>query len=350
MSKNTKKASGFQLLLHTLKRVIQRDETYIEKVSAYDENADYIKIRHNGTTDYGNIVYVIKENCDHDGFCATIRFIICYLLYAQEHGFAPKIVLTEKFVYYDEEKSREISNPWEYYFLPVGDMYDEKSALNVCYGEYHQMQTIRELYDLNAYRTGNYTDERILSVCSPIVKKYLVLKPEITGEATDIIKKVKENGGKILGVHYRGTDYKQGYHNHPVFIDADRMITEIKNAIDTGEYKAVFLATDDLSVCEKIRNSIGSTELLMFSDVFRSDGDKSVAFTESSRKFHHYLLGYEIARDMYTLSLCDGLLAVKSSVGFLSNLFKHSRNEEYGYMRILDEGNYDSEKYFTARP
>ena len=41
MSKK-RKTSGFRLLMHTLKKVIRRDEKYIERVSRFDENADYI--------------------------------------------------------------------------------------------------------------------------------------------------------------------------------------------------------------------------------------------------------------------------------------------------------------------
>ena len=109
--------------------------------------------------------------------------------------------------------------------------------------------------------------------------------------------------------------------------------------MDTGSFDAVFIATDDASICDRIKKELTDIEVLSHTDVFRSDGNESVVFSDSSRKFHHYLLGYEIARDMYTLSLCDGLVAGKSSVSFLSNLYKHSRDEAYEYMRIIDNGN-----------
>ncbi len=81
----------------------------------------------------------------------------------------------------------------------------------------------------------------------------------------------------------------------------------------------------------------------------RSDGNRSVAFSKSDRRCHHYLLGREIVRDMYTLSLCDGLVAGKSSVSYMSNLYKHSRNEEYEYMHIIDKGNNVNEKQFEIQ-
>ncbi len=344
------KHMGIYAIMRTLKRVIAGDKKFIQAVADYEDETDFIKIHHNGNVDYGNVVYVIKENCDHDGFCATLRFIICYLIFAKQYGFVPKIVLSQDFVYYDEEKNKEISNPWEYYFKPVGNEYDTDKALNVCFGTYYQMQSIREKFDISSYNIEKYNDEETLKLCIPIVREYLVLKDEIVEECNNMFRDVKEKNGKILGVHFRGTDYKKGYNKHPVFVDEKTLIGEVKNVTDTGKYNAVFVATDDTSFGDKLRNDLGDIQVLMYSDVYRSDGDKSIAFSEDSRKYHKYLLGREIARDMYTLSLCDGLVAGKSSVSFMSNLYKCSRDEEYEYINIIDNGNYESNKLFVARP
>ena len=343
MSKK-RKVSGFRLLLHALKRVIRRDEKYIEKVSRFDVDADYIEIHHNGNKDYGKVLYVIKENTGYDGFCATVRFAIFFLIYAKEHGFVPVIRFTKEFAYFDEEKSREIKNPWEYYFVSADDAYDVENALNVCYGDYIHRDYIRSRYDFSPYKAENYFDESIFEVCSPLIKEYLRLKPEIIADASGLLGGVREKGQKILGVHFRGTDYKQGFNNHPIFVGEEETIEEIKKVIGPGMFEAVFLATDDASMGEKIKSALPGTMVLMHTDVFRSDGDESVAFSENGRKYHHYLLGYEVARDMYTLSLCDGLVAGKSSVGFLSNLYKHSRDEEYEYLHIIDHGNNVNDK------
>ena len=342
--------SGISVFLRKLKHVLKGDNVSVKKIPGISGDYDYLEICHNGSVDYGKIIYVIKENCDHDGFCATLRFILCYLIFAEQHGLVPKIVLSEDFVYYDEEKSKDISNPWEYYFLQAEDSYDETNAKNVCYGNYYQMQMIRERYDMSAYKAENYYNGEILGICSPLVKKYFVLRPEIISDAEEMLRKVREKGGKILGIHFRGTDYKYGYNGHPVYIDEAQMIAEIKMAIESEEFSVLFLATDDASICDKIESCFREKEVLLFRDVYRSVGDRSVAFCESERKYHHYLLGYEIARDMYTLSLCDGLLAGKSSVGFISNLYKHSRNEEYEFMHIIDNGNQVSDRQFLARP
>lgn len=330
---------GKNLLLRTLKHVITGDEEYIRKMTELKDDADYIQICHNGNNDYGKILYMIKENTGYDGFCATLTFVIYFLLFAREHGLAPVIKMSGSFAYYDEEKSKEIDNPWEYYFEPVGSQYDEKNALNVCYCNYLHMGLMRQRYDLSSYKVENYYDESIFDNCSPLIREYLVIKPSIVIEAQEFLKPVTEKDGKVLGVHFRGTDYVKGYNDHPVFVNEEQTIEEIKKALATGSFNAVFLATDDADVCGRIRDAIPDTDIMLYPDVFRSSGDTSVAFSKSERKNHKYLLGYEIVRDMYTLSICDGLVAGKSSVGFMSNLYKHSRNEVYEYMHIIDNGN-----------
>ena len=337
--KKQKKPLGLYLLLNTLKQVFKGNKKYIKRVLEFDENSEYVKIQHNGNTDYGKVLYVIKENTGADGFCATLYFIMCYLIFAEQHGFIPVIELTKDFVYYDEEMSVKTENPWNYYFVEEEEFHDKNKALNVCYCDYTHREMIEEKYNFSAYKVENYYDESVIEICSPLISRYMRLKPEITEESWNLLKELREKGSKILGVHFRGTDYKKGYNNHPVFVDEKTTIEEIKKATDVSKFEAVFVATDDDFICDRIREAVKGITVLWFPDVFRSDGTESVAFSNSNRKNHHYLLGYEIARDMYTLSLCDGLVAGKSNVGFLSNLYKRSRNEKYEYMQIIDNGN-----------
>ena len=340
-NKLKKRLPGLYLILRTVYCVIRRDKTYIQKsLMLFDDpKSDYLDIRHNGYKDYGKIIYVIKENSDREGFCATMRFILGYLLYAQNYGFEPVIRLSKEFIYYDEGMNEKIPNPWEYYFLSHGDDYDENLASNVCYCKYYHMMSLPEYEKLNAYSIENYYDEGLFKVCSPLINKYMEIKPEIISEASELICKTYAGGKKILGVHYRGTDYKRAYSGHPVCIEKEQVLCEIKKVLSGEKFGSVFLATDVASFYDNVKESFPEVTIMQFQNVYRSDGDISVAFTHDDRKYHHYLLGYEIARDMYALSLCDGLIAGKSSVSFMSNLYKHSRNECYEYMSIIDNGN-----------
>ncbi len=337
------------LLLRTLKRIVKKDDYYVQRVLLLGEDIDLIDIEHKGDIDYGKIIYVISENAGNEGFCATLRFIVGFLMYAKQHGFAPKIRLTKEFAYYDEEKSKETDNPWEYYFLPEDEGYEEEKALNVVNAKFFQMMKIKEYPWIDAYTLDNYYNKDLFEKTAPLINKYMEIKPEILDEASMLLSAVRKNAGKILGVHYRGTDFKNGYNDHPVYIDEKQMIEEIKKALETNKFQGVFLATDDKSALDKIKDSFEKIDFLFYPDVFRNDGNRSVAFSKSDRKCHHYLLGREIVRDMYTLSLCDGLVAGKSSVSYMSNLYKHSRHEEYEYMHIIDNGNNVNEKQFEIQ-
>lgn len=43
------------------------------------------------------------------------------------------------------------------------------------------------------------------------------------------LKDIFDNS-KVLGVHFRGTDYKAGYQNHPVAVQIEQTITQVKKA------------------------------------------------------------------------------------------------------------------------
>ena len=327
------------LLKRSYRRFITGDKSFHQMITYFEDGEDHIKVYHNGTANLGKMIYVIKENTGLDGFCATLKYIMSFLIYAEQHKFTPIIRLTEEFAYYDEEMSKKIDNPWEYYFLTDEKKFDLEHSLNVCFCEYIHRKLIAHKYHFNAYKVENYNNQDVYEVCSPVIRKYMTLKPEIVNDASNVLENIKQNGGKVLGVHFRGTDYKKSYNNHPVFVDENETIKEIKAAMELKEFDAVFVATDDILFADIVKKSLGDIPVLMHNDVYRSDGIESVAFSQSERKNHHYLLGYEIARDMYTLSLCDGLVACKSSVGYMSNLYKHSRNEQYEYMKIIDNGN-----------
>lgn len=334
---------GLSLILRTLKRVLKRDDEYIQKVLNIAENPDLIEIRHNGSKDYGKIVYVIKENTKYDGFGATIRYVLACLIFAKQRGFLPVIKLSNEFTYFDEDMDKKISNPWEYYFLPSEEVADENDAMNVCYCSYYHMKSVFDTYGLSAYNIDNYYDEQLFKLTNPLMTKYFSLKPDIINESMKLVNN-SADCGKILGVHFRGTDYKQGYKGHPVFIDEDTFISEIKKSLVEGGFSKIFLATDEASIYDKLKATFSDIVILMHKDVYRGKNDRSIAFSEDSREYHHYRLGFEVARDIYTLSLCDGLLAGKSSVSYVSNLYKRSRNEKFEYLKILDKGNNEEGK------
>ena len=111
-------------------------------------------------------------------------------------------------------------------------------------------------------------------------------------------------------------------------------------------FQRIFLATDDVDTVNLFKKEFGE-KLLTYADVTRSDGEVSVAFSEAGRMNHHYLLGQEVLRDMYTLAKCDGLIAGKSQVSICAYIQKRTTGD-YCYREILDAGyNTDSSRKFS---
>ena len=325
---------GLYLVLCVIKKVIKKDNEYIDAVYQLNSNPDYIKIIHNGKNNAQRIMFIINDQDRSVGFCAEIMDVLRRLIYAHDMGFFPVIIFTENFLYYDKEMNEECGNPFEYYFDHVGEKKDIESVNVVISGRFHA-DYIEHKYGIDSYVYNYNYDSNLSEIIGVVVNKYLRLKKEIIEDCENKLNKT--NNKKILAVHYRGTDYKEGFNLHPVMVKMEQTIMAIDSILKTGKYESIFLATDDLKMSKEIKQRYAK-KVIIFDDVYRSDENISVAFSKDNRKFHHYKLGYEIVRDMYTLSLCDGLVAGKSNVSCLANIFKISRKEKYEDMIIIDNG------------
>lgn len=330
---------GLYLIMIVIRRVIKKDDEYIKKIYTLDSSPDYIKLTHKGNENPGKIIFNIGDLDRSVGFCAVIMDTIKKLVYAEDHGLVPNIRYTDNFLYFDDEKNKEISNPFEYYFNKV-QVDGAENSLNVVVADTFHANYAKSKYELDAYTREHFYNEMLELKCAPVIRKYLQIKQDIVEACEQFI-----NGRKVLGVHYRGTDYKVGYDFHPVMATDNQYVQMIDERMSTGNYDAIFLATDDSNMCKLLKEKYGD-KVFFYDDVYRSDGDVSVAFSEDDRPYHHYMLGFEIVRDMYSLSLCEGLIAGKSHVSFLANLYKLSRDEKYKTLDILDNGMNDSGKIF----
>ena len=78
--------------------------------------------------------------------------------------------------------------------------------------------------------------------------------------------------------------------------------------------------------------------MVCYPDVIRSDGLDSVMNSRSDRKLHHYLLGWEVLRDMHTMAACEGMIAGLSQVSKAARIQKRAAGNEYADLIILDKG------------
>ena len=184
---------------------------------------------------------------------------------------------------------------------------------------------------------------------SRIVRKYIRFNDDTERYVSKGVKRLGLENQKILGIHIRGTDYRKQYTNHPVYIDEHEVFERIDGLIE--KYDKLFLATDDKRVLKNFQEKYGADVICYYSDVVRSDGDKSVIFMKNQERQanNRSLLGMEVIRDMYTLALCDGLIAGISQVAICAQIQKLSLKHKYEDLIIIDKGINQNGRYFKSR-
>ena len=90
----------------------------------------------------------------------------------------------------------------------------------------------------------------------------------------------------------------------------------------------VFLATDDNNILKAFIEKY-QERLIYYKDVERSDGLRMSCYGEIQRKQHHYRLGKEIIKDVYTLAACDGLVCSASYVSYMARIVKMASGKSY---------------------
>lgn len=103
------------------------------------------------------------------------------------------------------------------------------------------------------------------------------------------------------------------------------------------QYEQVFVATDDVKCLKELKQKI-NIPLVYYKNTMRSCGKKSVAYERSERKNNNYLLGYEVLKDAYTLSACDGFIGCLSQVDIFVQIIKKSKGQEFVSLKIIDKG------------
>lgn len=320
------------------------DKPYLDFFINRENMPLLLEFENKGKSCIGECIYLIKEVGNGYGFFAEFHTMLQKLIFAECFHLKPYVYWGKNFLYY-EEQMRKNQNAYEYLFEPVNQELADKisTADLITESKMGQAGWIEERYERGYDLSFQYLDK-----AADVYKRYIRLKPEVGIKIKQEITRIKKSK-KTLAVHYRGTDFKMNYDNHPVCVTLEQEIEVIKNAMNTENFEQVFLATDDMSAIDTFRSCLGE-KVVFYQDVQRGSDTISVAFSESSRERHHYLLAYEVLRDMLTLSACEGLIAGVSQVSICARIAKASRGETYQYLQIIDNGkNYNNKKFKAVR-
>lgn len=334
--KNNAKIYYFAKMLKNIK-----NPEFINKVIEIGESANNIKVLHTGEENRGDVVYFAELGYSTTGFFAIFRMALDVCAYADYFGFKPIIAFNKETSYCEDYPINGTTNPFEYYFeqpcYENGSFYDvvEHSCAVVKYELVHSLQLFN-LYGINQQRNYNISPEQY-SLYAKIYKKYIKFNKITTERLNNHFKTLGIENDDIIGVHYRGTDYKNNYGSHPVSIQVEDYYPVIDNILKKKPNAIIFLATDDNEALSDFCKRYGS-KIVYYRDTERSDGNVAIICKETHRENNKYELGYEVIRDAYTLSQCKFLIAGLSQVSTAARIMKKSRGIDFEKDMLMDKG------------
>ena len=219
----------------------------------------------------------------------------------------------------EKEIIHETSNSWEYYFnqtkISDGELVNHMDSLISANIHYENRDSFMYPQNFVELKEKFYNSFQL--------KPYLI--ELLDGYYNDNIK------GKVtLGMQVRLTDMKH-YHNvSPLSAYIERVK---KILIDRSDIEQIFLATDDGTIIETIRQSV-SVPVICYEDMFRADANNPHIHPydrfKGDRELHRYKLGVECIQEIFTLTKCDYLFkADVSSVSIIASILSENIKEVF---------------------
>lgn len=292
-------------------------------------------LEHPGTRFPEKTVYNIsvgEEFKETIGFCAQMHHILYKLMFADECHLLPRVVWGKCSPYYEPEM--KTNNVFEYYFEPVSEAskYDCNEFKNLI------RSNIKHILKYQNMVNGSYApDDKNLKMLAESFQKHIRLNETTKKYISEGIRSIFKSNEKILGIHARGGDFKLEHKNHPHHVSAEVYLEMAKREFDSGKYEKVFIATDDEGILETFINRFGD-RLIFYDDVPRVSGNKSIHLQTLNRPMHHYKLGLELLRDVYTLVSCESFICGLSHVSFMVRYVKEASGKAFQKTIVLDKG------------
>lgn len=241
-----------------------------------------------------------------------------------------------RMAYHEPSMDVVTTNIFEYYFQqPGGITVDEVSrASNVISRSANDIRFLRK----DCSQISNYYEwnQEYFQELAAMQKKYIRFKDDVR-EHMDADIRSTGLTGRTIGVHIRRLMFQYRVKNHPIAVDLEDFIRAVKRLMETGKYDQIFLATEETESLERMQKEFGN-RLVYYKDIYRNNIGDTYRSALSERKRHHYLLGYEVLRDAYTLANCQALVAGLSNVSFCAKIMRLSTGIDYTEEIILDNG------------
>ena len=201
------------------------DEPYMDFFLEREVNPLLLEFKQNGSGVPDKKVMLIRENGNGWGFFAEVRAMLAKMVFAERFGLTPYIEWGSAFLYTEKQLVNGTHNAFEYYFKQPNGMtkQDVLESSYVTESKSAQGVVIEREFKRDTYEmTAEYQ-----SKLAEMYRKYIRLNEKTEKMIQNDLKDIFDNS-KVLGVHFRGTDYKAGYQNHPVAVQIEQTITQVK--------------------------------------------------------------------------------------------------------------------------
>ena len=158
--------------------------------------------------------------------------------------------------------------------------------------------------------TSHELEDHPIGELSKLANTYMPISPKVQSDldqATNSIKKIHQ--GRMLGVHYRGTD--MFWHPaHPTPLTQGQLITVIKSSKQLRQFDSVYVATDTSGFIRRLKKELN------IPIITRDSQELGVSDSRISDPIFAVLL------DAWILSRCDGLVHTGSNVSWAARVFR----------------------------
>lgn len=282
-----------------------------------------------GPLNRGKVVMLLENQSQYGGFCAIWIYFLNRLTFSDKMGFYHVINWNQSEYYQEKHPVNGATSIYEYYFQqPSGiSLKEAKQSCCVVYDWNNPEYGFNDVFHVGGDKDYQFTAKDIAKFAK-IQKKYIRLHPDLAEKISNEIKQLLQGKKNVLGVHARGADTKVGYKNHPTAITAEDYLERTDKIAKQMKADLIFLATDDQQMLEQFIDKFGE-KLIYYKDVVRSNGTVMNCYVENERKNHHYMLGIEIIRDVYSLAACQGFVCNMSYVSMMVQILKKANNEKF---------------------
>ena len=309
-----------------------RDAKIIQKKNKLNsfinsKNISY-KIKNFGNKNSEKFFYVIQRS-PGGGMFSNLNYVIHHLYLADKFNFIPVVDMENFPTLYNENKLiKGTLNSWEYYFEPVS-----KYTLKEVYKSKNVIIT-----DKNTNKIKFFDGLRYLTIDHKrIFFKYIKIKKYLINEKKIFLNKKLKNK-KFLGVHFRGTDYKNR-ERHPLPATKNQIVKNINKLNKKYNFDYIFLVTEEKEYFNFLNNKFDN--IVSYSKIFTN---KNQVFFENKKKNFRYEIGKANIIDMLLLTHSKHILGIESNLTDASIYFS---KKNIPFTKIFN--GYNSNNIFFAQ-